>query len=230
MSPFDWPRILLNDLPISFLGEVVFRALFAYLIVFLFLKASGRRGIRQLSLFELVIILTLGSAAGDVTFYEDVPILPVAMVFLVLLLAYRATTYILCRNPEFSAWVEGVPVTLIRDGLYEISNLDQLNISEEEFFMELRQEGVEHLGQVRLAIVEVDGEVSVYFFDKDEARPGLSVLPRDHRKDFSVVPAQGLYACNRCGCLQEMAAGQSLHCPRCNGTSWSKALETRRTQ
>lgn len=34
---------------------------------------TGRRGVRQMSLFEVLIILTLGSAAGDVAFYDDVP-------------------------------------------------------------------------------------------------------------------------------------------------------------
>jgi uncharacterized membrane protein YcaP (DUF421 family) len=45
-----------------FLVEVGFRSTFAFLAAFLFLKSRGRRGIRQLALFELVVILTLGSA------------------------------------------------------------------------------------------------------------------------------------------------------------------------
>lgn len=39
-----------------------------------FLRLSGKRGIRQLSLFELAIILCLGSAAGDPMFTKDLPI------------------------------------------------------------------------------------------------------------------------------------------------------------
>ena|SRR5690606_19255554 len=110
---------------------------------------------------------------------------------------------------------------------FEMESLDQLNISEQEFFMELRQEGVEHLGQVRLAIVEIDGDVSVYFFDKDESRPGLSVLPLEHRCDFSIVPVSALYACNCCGFTQDLSTGQGMTCPRCQGRSWSRALTTR---
>lgn len=107
MFSFDWHRFFLNDLSITFLGEVAVRVLFAYIVVFLFLKVSGRRGIRQLSLFELVIILTLGSASGDVTFYDDVPVLPVAMVFLVLLVLYRFTTFLTARSSRVARWVEG---------------------------------------------------------------------------------------------------------------------------
>ena len=60
MTAFDFHRFLLNDLPATFLFEVAARVLIAYIIVFIFLKVSGRRGIKQLSLFELVVILTLG--------------------------------------------------------------------------------------------------------------------------------------------------------------------------
>ena len=137
MSAFDWQRMLLGDVPVLFLGEVAFRALFAFVVVFVFLKVSGRRGIRQLSLFELVVILTLGSAAGDVSFYDDVPLLPVAMVFVTLLVLYRATVMTMRHSERFSDWMEGKPVTIIKDGLYELNSLDHLNISSDEFFMEL---------------------------------------------------------------------------------------------
>ncbi|MCZ4059031.1 DUF421 domain-containing protein [Pantoea sp. LMR881] len=228
MFSFDWHRFLLNDQPATFLFEVIVRVLLAYIVVFTFLKISGRRGIRQLSLFELVVILTLGSASGDVTFYDDVPVLPVIMVFIVLLSLYRFTTYLTARSARVSKWIQGNVITLIQDGLYELQSLDNLNISEDEFFMELRQEGVEHLGQVRLALIEVDGQLSLYFFNDDEMRAGLSVLPPAHRQDFTQVPKTGLYACTHCGQTEEIAAQQRKVCPRCTAQLWSAALNTRR--
>ncbi|RZI81410.1 MAG: DUF421 domain-containing protein, partial [Pseudomonas sp.] len=148
MESFELQRMLLGDLPWTFLLEVACRVLAAFLAVFLFLKLSGRRGIKQLSRFELVVILTLGSAAGDVTFYEDVPLLPVALVFVTLLLLYRVTLYIMTRSKTCEAWIDGVAITVVKDGIYEIHSLRNLNISSKELFMELRQQGVEHLGQV----------------------------------------------------------------------------------
>lgn len=70
MVSFDLQRMLIGDFPFTFLLEVAVRVSAAFLAVFFFLKFSGRRGIRQLSRFELVVILTLGSAAGDVTFMK----------------------------------------------------------------------------------------------------------------------------------------------------------------
>ncbi|MGM3387685.1 DUF421 domain-containing protein [Stutzerimonas stutzeri] len=224
MTAFDWSRMLLADFPLLFLTEVAFRALFAFVVVFVFLKVSGRRGIRQLSLFELVVILTLGSAAGDVSFYEDVPLLPIATVFVTLLLLYRLTVLAMSHSVRFSNWMEGKPVTIIKDGLYELESLNHLNISSDEFFMELRQQGVEHLGQVRLGILETDGDVSLYFYSGGDVRPGLSVLPPDHRAVFGRAPATGLFACTRCGHTQRIEEQQGAVCPRCENRDWSHAL------
>lgn len=224
MTPFDWQRILLDDFPLLFLAEVALRASFAFIAVFLFLKISGRRGIRQLSVFELVVILTLGSAAGDVAFYEDVPLLPICATFLTLLLLYKVTMLVMSRSKRFAGWMEGKPVTIIRDGLYELNSLETHNISSDEFFMELRQQGVEHLGQIRLGILETDGDVSLYFFEPAAVRPGLSVLPPEHRSVYCKVPASGMYACARCGFPQPLESQQQMQCSRCENSGWSKAL------
>ncbi|NYT59276.1 DUF421 domain-containing protein [Alcaligenaceae bacterium] len=228
MVPFDWQRFFLDDLPLLFLAEVAVRAFAGYALVFLFLKASGRRGVRQLSVFELVVILTLGSAAGDVVYYEDSPVLPAAAVFISILLLYRATTYAMQHSHRFNNWVEGKPVTLIRDGLYEIDSFKDMNITDDEFFMELRQQGVEHLGQVRLAILEVDGNISLFFHENNAVRAGLSVLPPEYRDTRKNVSADGLYACSRCGHTETLAAQQGATCPRCQNTLWSKTLTTHR--
>ncbi len=228
MEAFDWQRILLHDFPLAFLGEVALRAAFAYLAVFVFLKVSGRRGVRQLSVFELVVILTLGSAAGDVSFYDDVPLLPVIVVFATLLLLYNLTTRVMKHSPRFGSWVEGKPVVIIRDGLFELGTLDEQNISSDEFHMELRRAGVEHLGQVRLGILEVDGDLSLFFFPAEETHSGLSVLPEPLNPTHQLIPAQGLYACVRCGNPQPLSAGQNPSCARCGGRSWSHALDWRR--
>ncbi|WP_311970099.1 DUF421 domain-containing protein [Pseudomonas baltica] len=228
MSAFDWHRLLLNDNTPGFLAEVTVRTLMAYIVVFIFLKIAGRRGVRQLSLFELVVILTLGSAAGDVTFYEDVPILPVVTVFAAMICLYRLTLWLTERSSRFGEWLEGKPLVIIKEGRFEIETLDQGNISHDEFLMELRLHGVEHLGQVRLGILEVNGDVSVYFYERDEVRPGLSVLPPVCRPLEDHAEGPGLYACLHCGHLERMAQQQKLDCPRCKNTLWSPALSNPR--
>ncbi|WP_278022113.1 hypothetical protein [Flavobacterium ginsengisoli] len=73
---FEWNRLFYNNLPETFILEVIFRSTVMFTILLLTLKLAGKRGVKQLSVFETVIIIALGSAAGDPMFYEDVGIIP----------------------------------------------------------------------------------------------------------------------------------------------------------
>src|SRR5690606_19609775 len=115
---FEWNRILLNDLPVEFLLEVIFRCVIMFILVLLTLKLAGRRGVRQLSIFELVIIITLGSAAGDPMFYEDVGILHAVCVFVVVLLMYRFITWAISRFQKVDDFLEGKPIYLIKESVF----------------------------------------------------------------------------------------------------------------
>ena len=198
MKAFDLQRMALDKVPMEFLGEVALRSLYTFILVFLFLKLTGRRGVRQMSLFEVLIILTLGSAAGDVAFYDDVPMIPVLVVFITLALLYRLVMWLMSHSEKLEDLLEGKPVVIIEDGELSWSKLNRANMTEFEFFMELRLNGVEQLGQVKLAILETNGQISVYFFADEDVKPGLSILPKHCTQRFKVVPETGDYACVRC--------------------------------
>ncbi|MDH2898845.1 DUF421 domain-containing protein (plasmid) [Rahnella variigena] len=226
MQAFDIKRMTLDKFPLEYLGEVTFRCFFIFVVVFIFLKLTGRRGVNQLSLFEVVIILTLGSAAGDVTFYDDVPLLPVFAVFFSILLLYRLSTWLMDKSRHFQNWMEGKPLIIIRDGMFEWETMARENITKGEFYMELRQKGVEHLGQVRLAFLEANGGLSVYFRQDGDVEPGLPVLPEDYIDIETLMMTSGLYACHRCSLIKSFKVGEKASCPRCQNINWVRALST----
>ena len=54
MKAFDLQRMAFDKVPPEFLGEVALRSLYTFVLVFLFLKITGRRGVRQMSLFMMM--------------------------------------------------------------------------------------------------------------------------------------------------------------------------------
>lgn len=116
MKAFDWQRMALDKVPVEFLAEVALRSLYTFVLVFIFLKITGRRGVRQMSLFEVLIILTLGSAAGDVAFYDDVPLLPVLVVFVTLALLYRGIMWLMGHSEKLEDLLEGKPIVVVEEG------------------------------------------------------------------------------------------------------------------
>ncbi|WAH62080.1 hypothetical protein LZ023_37250 (plasmid) [Pseudomonas silvicola] len=79
------------------------------------------------------------------------------------------------KSSWFSTLIEGEVVTLIAEVAF-LRIWTGLNISEDEFLMELRLKGPNTLVQIRLGLVEVDGQLSLYFYPDEEVRAGLSVL------------------------------------------------------
>ncbi|MBK1441583.1 DUF421 domain-containing protein [Parapedobacter sp. ISTM3] len=223
----DWERIFLHEVDGHFALEVVFRTAFMFIVVMAVLRLSGKRGVRQLSVFELAIILSLGSAAGDPMFYDDVAIVPTVLVCATAIGLYRLITWLMTKNERFERLLEGQPVYIVEDSILIIKDEAKDSLSKDEFFAELRDKGVEHLGQVRAAILETNGSMSVFFYPEDEVKYGLPILPHAYRKHSDLIKQAGLYACIYCGTLQQLPPGRH-RCSRCNRHDWVLAINTRR--
>lgn len=206
---FEWERVLFDELPAAFLFEVIFRSVVMFVLLLTTLRIAGKRGVRQLSIFEVVIIISLGSAAGDPMFYEDVGMVPAIMVFVSIILMYRLVTWLSAKFKWFETWVEGKTRCLIHEGRFSISKFEKETLAQDEFFSELRLRGVEHLGQVKFAYIETSGEISVFFFADKEVKPGLPILPNLYDDKSKLIPVKGAYACAFCGNVEEHNAGAS---------------------
>ncbi len=172
----EFERIFLGELTWLAVGEIVLRTAVMYTYTLVLIRFLGKRGLSQLSPFELLIIVALGSAVGDPMFYPDVPLVA-GMVVITGVVALEKVVVILTeKNRRLERLVESFPVLLVRDGVIQTETLDREQLSEDETRMRLRLEGVEFLGDVRRAYLEPSGQVSVFWQDP---RPGTGeqILP-----------------------------------------------------
>jgi uncharacterized membrane protein YcaP (DUF421 family) len=167
IKPFDWERIFLGDAPPLFLLEIAFRTGFMYVFTLMLVRLIGKRGLTQLSPFEYIIIIVLGSAAGDPAFYPDVPLLHAMIVMTVVVILQKILAMLAQNNRRLEVAVEGHTRCLVRDGQVLEDALERERMSKPELFAMLRTEEVEFLGQVRYAFLEPSGRVNVL---RDEAR------------------------------------------------------------
>jgi len=227
MDTPNWEKILLNDLDGQYALEIVFRTAVMFTVILVILRLSGKRGVRQLSIFELAIILGLGSAAGDSMFYKDVGILPTIIVCFTAIGLYRLITWLTTKNERFEKALEGRPIYIVEEGIMTIKGDSKDSLSKYEFFAELREKGVEHLGQVKAAILETEGSISVFFFPDEEVKPGLPILPNEYNRNTDTIAEEGRYACIFCGTLRQLGTGRH-RCSRCGHHEWVKAVDTKR--
>lgn len=224
---FKWNDIFLKDLDWSFGAEIVVRTLIMFVMILVVLRLSGKKGVRQLSLFELAIIIGLGSAAGDPMFNKDVPILPALIVFVVILIFYRLLTWLSVKYEWFESLLEGDPLYIIEDGMFVLKSENGHTFAKDEFLAEMRQQSIEHLGQVKTAILETNGVVSFYYYGDNEVKAGLPMMPKLYNKKNKHIAIPGIYACTYCGCVKHLSA--SAQCTRCHKCEeWVPAIKTLR--
>src|SRR5215218_2598987 len=96
----NWKDFLIGEQEWGFLAEAAIRSLVMFTVILVSLRLLGKRGIKQLSVFELGVIIGLGSAAGDPMFYKDVGLLPGMLVFLTVVTLYRLVTYLINHSEK----------------------------------------------------------------------------------------------------------------------------------
>ena len=232
MRPLDFGRMFIGDAPLLFIVEVALRTTIIFVYTLLLLRLLGKRGVAQLSLFEVTIIIGLGSAVGDPMFQPDVPLVHAMVVIAVIVVLYRVFMAFVRTSEMFERFVEGEPSCLVSEGRLELDALDRERISQEELFEILRGTGVSQLGEVKRAYLEQSGTLSVYAFAPRHVQAGLPFVPPWDIEEPAVfdVGAEGApfgdYACMTCGERMTRGAASPLtSCPRCKRTRWTHAVK-----
>lgn len=219
----EWQSLLFGEEEPGFLLETGIRTFVMFLVILIGLRLLGKRGIHQLSVFELGVIIGLGSAAGDPMFYKDVGLLPSILVFVIVVLMYRAVTLLISNNEKIETLIEGRPTYIFRDGRI-LESFKKQPLAKDELFARLRQNHVYHLGQIETIIIESDGDVSIFFAADDKVKEGLPILP--HLLDNCVkrIDQEGVYSCCSCGDTKMRTPLAQFVCSECRHDECVKSI------
>jgi uncharacterized membrane protein YcaP (DUF421 family) len=166
VRPLDWFRMLLGEAPLLYYAEVALRVVMLFAMLLLVLRLLGKREHDNLSPMQQMLMIALGSAAGDVMIYPQIPIgyallVLIGMSVLTILLERTAAAFRPVRD-----YVESRPRVLVKDGEVDFDALGRERTSERELSAALRAKGAVALAQVDLAVLEVTGAISVVLNDK----------------------------------------------------------------
>ncbi len=231
---FDLRRMFLGDEPIWFLAEIVFRTVFMFVYTLVLVRITGKRGLGELSPFELLMVVALGSAVGDPMFYADVPLVHAMAVVTAIVLLQRGVAILVDHSEKAERFVESTSSRFVVDGVVDTKAMHAEHFARDELFMLLREEGVEHLGQVKRAYLEPSGRISVWLYPKEEVRPGLPLTPAtdpDYPEPLDArasVSEETDLACCTCGAIRGAVPGEPLGaCVACdNVTGWAHPAQS----
>lgn len=157
-----------------FLAEIALRTAIMYLYTLINIRLFRTRTIAQLTSFELIIVIALGSAVGDPMFYSETPLINGMVTVTTIVLLTKLISILSERFDSFEKLIEGQPRLIIKDGEIIKAALRKSDISIEELFSRLRYRGIENTGQILYAFLETSGQISV--IHAKEPKEGLSTL------------------------------------------------------
>ncbi len=226
---FELARILLADAHWLFLFEVILRSVFMFIFALIFMRFLGRRAIHQLTSFDLLLIIALGSAMGDPMIYPDVAILWSVFGIGTILVLYRIQNTLANRFPWYEDLTEGTPVKIITNGILDSEELKKHTPTQDDLFLLLRNQGVRSLGEIEVAYLERDGSLSVFKFRAGKQKPGLPTISEDMidawnpHKAGTQVEESGFYSCYKTGETIWLEKGDTF--TDCEGNTWISSEE-----
>lgn len=134
------------------------RGVGVYVLMLIVIRLLGKRTIGNFTAFDLLVALMLGEVVDEII-YGEISFLQGTIAILVIAGAKYMTAWLSYLG--LNTILEGKPVELVRDGELLRQGMRSELMNEQDVFATLRIHGIDDLREVKLAVLEVDGEVSV---------------------------------------------------------------------
>ncbi len=149
------------DVNFESVGQIAIRTCVVYVLLLVGIRLTGKRQIGQVTPFDLVVLLLVSNAVQNAMTGPDTTIVGGLTAAVVLLAINKVVAIIRLRSSKFQRFVEGVPIVLIQNGEVQHANLKHEEITLDELNATLREHDVDSVDRVELAMLEIDGTISV---------------------------------------------------------------------
>lgn len=161
--------------------ETVLRVALIYAFILLGMRVVGKREFAQLSPSELVSLLMIPELVSQALTHEDYSLTNALIGVCTLLLLVFVTSVLVQRFRRLESLLYGDLTVLVHNGGFRERAMNAARVSPDEVFAEMRKAGYERLDQIKWAILETDGKISIVpqaahervpDQRKDDERPG----------------------------------------------------------
>jgi uncharacterized membrane protein YcaP (DUF421 family) len=141
--------------------ESIWRVTFVYAFLMLAFRLTGKREVGQMSPFELVTLLLIPEIFSTALNRSDDSLSLATVGVITMFLLVFFTGLLTFRSTKAESVLEGEPTILVRDGKLLERNLRRERVTPDEVFSEMHLSGVDRLEDVRWAILETEGKISI---------------------------------------------------------------------
>jgi uncharacterized membrane protein YcaP (DUF421 family) len=141
--------------------DLVIRTAIVFLLILVLTRAVGRRELGSLEPFDLIMLVVIGDLVQQGVTQSDYSITGTVIVISTLGALTVATSWLSFRVAKLRVVLEGEPTVLVADGKVLENNLRRERLTVDEIAAEARQQQVATIDDVRWAILETSGKISV---------------------------------------------------------------------
>lgn len=141
--------------------EVILRSAAVYVFMVVALRTFGKKELSQLNTTDVILILLISNSVQNAMVGSDTSLwggLAAATVLFAINFILKKLMY---RFKGFENFIQQKPEILIHDGNLDFKILSKLNITSEELKEAMREHGIEYFKDVKLAMLEIDGNISI---------------------------------------------------------------------
>ena len=140
---------------------IIIRSVIIYILVLVLFRVMGKRQLGQMQPFEFVLTLIIADLATIPMAEVSVPVLHGIIPLFTLVLLHFVLTTLSKISLRFGSFISGKPVIVINPQGIDYRSLKSLNLSIDDLFEAIREQGFFSLDQIEFAIMETNGKMSV---------------------------------------------------------------------
>ena len=148
--------------------DIIIRCVSVYFFMLIALRIFGKQELSQLNTADVILILLISNAVQNAMVGTDSSLEGGLIAAFVLFLLNFIVKKLMMKNQFLGNLIEQKPEVLIRNGKADFTVLSKLGINAEELDEAMREHGVEYIKDVKLAMMEIDGNISIVTTDQNQ--------------------------------------------------------------
>ena len=149
---------------------IILRTIFMYFFIILVYRIMGKKEVGQLSIVDLIVsilIAELVAIAIEGKRHIMIAVVPISLLVAIQILI----SYISLKSVKFRYLIDGKPTFIIKNGKLNFTEMARIRYSLDDLITQLRLQGVKSIEKVKYAILENNGNLSVFSDNTDYPMP-----------------------------------------------------------
>ena len=149
--------------------NIAIRTIVIAVIIFFLTKLLGKKQISQLSLFDYIVGITIGSTVADIALDIEKNFIGGVVSLVIFVLIDYFISMLTMKNITARRFLVGVPTVLVEKGKIIESGLKKCKLDINELLAEARIEGYFNIDEIDYALMEINGVISFLPKEKDKS-------------------------------------------------------------